>query len=116
MKKIKSEVAWEIDNIIDRTISKNKSLYKMAQREVNEYFMKVDSKKKSPGSSKTCEGTPCFDERNSNYSFYKSGKRTNDKNDHPNRNISEARVTAFEIIESSKSKDDQQMATQDNTL
>jgi hypothetical protein len=109
-------VTWEIDNIIDRTISKNKSLYKLAQREVKEYFMKLDSKKKSPGSSKTCEGTPCVDERNSNYSFSKSGKRTNDKNDHPSCHPNEAHVTAFEIIESSKTKDDQHMNAQDNTL
>ena len=94
----------EVDEIIDKTLENRRSLYKRAQMEVKEYFLKVDSKKKgSPGSGKTYEGTPCFDEKNSSYSFSKSGKRTNDRNTHTTR-LNEANVSAFDILSSNKQR------------
>jgi hypothetical protein len=41
-------VAWEIDIIIERAISKNKSLYKIAEREIKEKFLKVDWEANGP--------------------------------------------------------------------
>lgn len=100
--KLRREVGREVDNIIDRTLDKRRSLYKQAQREVKEYFLKIDSKKKgSPGSLKTEEGTPCFDERVNNYSFSKSGRRTHERNPHNSKNA-EANVSAFDVFSSNK--------------
>jgi len=102
MSKLRKEVTKEVDAIIDKTLESKKSLYKRAQLEVKEYFLKVNSKtKRSPGSERTYEGTPCFDERVSNYSFSKSGRRTNDRSTHTSK-LNEANVSAFDILSSNK--------------
>lgn len=65
----------------------------MAQMEVKAYFKKIESRKKrSPGSGKTQEGTPCFDDMKE-YSFSRSNRRTIERNTAERKG--DAKITPF---------------------